>query len=634
VRRIGALAVFTSVAWAQAPGIITSELRLVLVDTVVTDKKGGYVSGLTQKDFRVFEDNKEQTISSFSVESSDSAPRYTVLFFDNATAGPGETFARQAAAHFIENSADKHRLIAVAEYTTSLSVTQNFTTDLAKLRRAVASAKVPGARTATMPAAAQAAQDNYTMGNALDALLTVARGLSSLPGRKSIVFVSSGFPDSSTTAAGIAAAINACNKANVAIYPVASSIEQLKSVTPTGGMVDSAPATANTAGMRTAMRNGLTLDDSSSGAQQSLSSLATGTGGFMILNTTDLAAGFEKVGEEQQSYYLLGYVPSGSPRPGACHTLKVRLAKSGDTVRSRSGYCEAVALDALAGTPTERDLEAKLNASTSPDVTGAQMRAAFFYTGANEARVDLSLEVPADAIAFAKEKGSPHGVFNVIGIVGAEDGSPKSRFSDTVRQDVDDKKPLHYQKQFPMLPGQYTLKLVFSGAPGRFGRLEAPLAIDPWEPATFSLSGLALGVTARPAEGLLDADSGLVEDRVPLVAGGFEIVPSGTNVLNKSAKNFVYAEVYEPALAAPGAKESDIPAVGVRMDLIDAATGKVKKDFGLTRLRVPAPNGKTSIPIGLVLTAPELEAGAYKLRVTALDAKGHAAVRVTGIRLQ
>ena len=49
--------------------VIRSETRLVLLDTVVTDKKGNYVRDLTQKDFKVYEDNKEQQITTFSLES-------------------------------------------------------------------------------------------------------------------------------------------------------------------------------------------------------------------------------------------------------------------------------------------------------------------------------------------------------------------------------------------------------------------------------------------------------------------------------------------------------------------------------------------------------------------------------------
>ena len=58
---------------AQAPApsgpVIKTETRLVLVDAVVTDKKGNYIRDLTQKDFKVWEDNKEQPIKGFSFEA-------------------------------------------------------------------------------------------------------------------------------------------------------------------------------------------------------------------------------------------------------------------------------------------------------------------------------------------------------------------------------------------------------------------------------------------------------------------------------------------------------------------------------------------------------------------------------------
>src|SRR5450759_2939616 len=50
--------------------VIKAETRLVLVDAIVTDKKGSYIGGLKQKDFRVWEDNAEQPIKTLSFESS------------------------------------------------------------------------------------------------------------------------------------------------------------------------------------------------------------------------------------------------------------------------------------------------------------------------------------------------------------------------------------------------------------------------------------------------------------------------------------------------------------------------------------------------------------------------------------
>src|ERR1700757_2016463 len=86
--------------------LIKAETRLVLVDTVVTDKKGNYVSDLEAKDFKVWEDGKEQTIKSFSYEAG-SAPNsdqkhYLVLYFDNSTMDlSDQARARDAAAKFI-----------------------------------------------------------------------------------------------------------------------------------------------------------------------------------------------------------------------------------------------------------------------------------------------------------------------------------------------------------------------------------------------------------------------------------------------------------------------------------------------------------------------------------------------------
>src|SRR5580700_3299878 len=87
---------------------IRTETRLVLVDVVVTDKKGNYVSDLAIKDFKVWEDNKEQSLKTFQFGADPSAPannqkRYMVLFFDNSSMDMGDQVrARQEAGKFID----------------------------------------------------------------------------------------------------------------------------------------------------------------------------------------------------------------------------------------------------------------------------------------------------------------------------------------------------------------------------------------------------------------------------------------------------------------------------------------------------------------------------------------------------
>ena len=50
-------------ASTQTPTVFKTEARLVPVDVVVQDKKGNYVHDLEMKDFKLWEDNKEQTIT-------------------------------------------------------------------------------------------------------------------------------------------------------------------------------------------------------------------------------------------------------------------------------------------------------------------------------------------------------------------------------------------------------------------------------------------------------------------------------------------------------------------------------------------------------------------------------------------
>jgi VWFA-related protein len=57
-------------AMSAPEATIKVDVHQVLVPVVVTDKEGHHVTGLTQADFKIFEDGVEQKITAFSVESS------------------------------------------------------------------------------------------------------------------------------------------------------------------------------------------------------------------------------------------------------------------------------------------------------------------------------------------------------------------------------------------------------------------------------------------------------------------------------------------------------------------------------------------------------------------------------------
>src|SRR6266851_3671870 len=222
---------------APQPGaMIKKESKLVLVDAVVTDKKGNYVHDLSQADFKVFEDNKEQQVSSFSAGVDAAAQangqrRYLILFFDNSTmAMPDQIQARGAGKKFIEANAGPDRMMAVVDFGGSLRIVQNFTANANLLQAAVSGVKsssvAPNApasdvpitvASAGLPSLGNAAAD-FGARSMLLAVRSLAKNLRSIPGRKMVVLFSGGFPLTSENQSELTATIDACNKSNVAVY--------------------------------------------------------------------------------------------------------------------------------------------------------------------------------------------------------------------------------------------------------------------------------------------------------------------------------------------------------------------------------------------------------------------------------
>ena len=530
-----AAAVAQTGAGAQAnpsEPIIRTETRVVLVDAVVTDKKGEYIHGLTAKDFKVWEDNDEQHITSFSVETGEAGKqqdRYMVLFFDNQAMSLSEQMqARQAAGKFIDSDSGPNRYIAVVNYSGMLQVTQNFTTDTARLKTAVTQMKLPigGGRSDAggIDSALSAAESDFTLRNGFDAIRSIARSISALPGRKTFILMSSGYLVAPENMPLVTAVINECNKANVALYPVdvrglvaalrspfiyadfrdpAASLIQKVAYTPlqkgggTGGgrgggtapigggggrggggggksPAPTAPSPGrggnNTGGYNNAAyRNNMynqsrllpPLIPNVSSSQQVLYMLANGTGGFVILNSNDLLGGMQRIARDQNEYYLLGYTPDNSEE-GKCHALKVKVDRGGASVRARTGYCDVAPKDLLSGNAIEKDLEKRVAEPVSGPVTGS-MQAPYFYTSPNRARVNFAMDIPAAGIKSNKVKGKLHAEVNLLGIAVGSDGKTAARFSDTIKFDFDDKKQF---EEFLEHPIHYDNQ--FSIAPGKY----------------------------------------------------------------------------------------------------------------------------------------------------------------------
>ncbi|MGB2590559.1 MAG: VWA domain-containing protein [Candidatus Acidiferrum sp.] len=748
-----------------APGaVIKTESRLVLVDAVVTDKKGDYVHDLTQNDFKVYEDNKEQPVASFSFGADPTLQevqekgqkRYLILFFDDSTmAAPDQIQARAAAKKFIDNNAGPERLMAVVDFGGTLQILQNFTANAALLQAAVGGAKGsavnPNAQPPVQVASAGLSPSSgpggfsspfSSMNNAeadfgarsmLLSLRSLAKNLRGVPGRKMVVLFSSGFPLTNESESELTATIDACNKANVAIYaldvrglmatapgPGGSSllqtpdkpqrevakggaqehkfgggrlvlasygVELLEPQRPgggggvggggggvggggaggghpgggtgtggtgsggtggtggtggkggtgttggTGGGTTGRPAGGGAINPNTNNPNSIytqprtivpPFPPSASTNQQILAALAEGTGGFTIFNTNDLLGGLEKIGREQNEFYLLGYVPPESTE-GSCHTLKVKMNRGGLHVRSRSGYCNTKSTNVLEGTPVEKQLEARATGNQTGSIKGP-FEVPYFYTAPNVARVNLSMEIPSNTVQFEKDKGKYHASLNVLGIAYKPDGSIGAKFSDTVNLDLEKdelkeftQKPYSYANQFDAGPGTYRLTVVVSSGKDAFGKYESPLQIDPYDGKEFSLGGVALSDSMQRLSDIpTDLDSVLLEDRTPLVVKGMQITPSASNQFKKTDKVVMYTEVYEPLLTS-----ANPPEVEAGYAIVDRSSGKVLGKSGGVKLDSYIQKGSPIIPVGFDVPVKNLAPGQYQLVVMAVDTAGH-----------
>jgi hypothetical protein len=370
--------------------------------------------------------------------------------------------------------------------------------------------------------------------------------------------------------------------------------------------------------------------------QQVLYMLADGTGGFVIVNTNDLVGGMERILKEQDQYYLLSYSPPESAE-GTCHSLKVKVDRGGTTVRARTGYCNVKPADLLAGKPVEKTLEG-IAESARPGAIKPLLALPFFFTGADTARVNVALEIPPESIKFEKAKGKQHAEVNILGIAYREDGSVGARFSDTVKLDLEDKraveefrkKPMHYDTQFDLASGQYTFKLVLAPAGSQdFGKIERPLAVEPFDGKQFAMSGVALSLHAQK---VTDVDAGmdalLTEGRTPLIAQNYQFTPTGESRFKTGDKVMLYLELYEPANAA-----ANPPQLRVRLTIFDSKTGQTKTDGSLEVTRF-ATAGNPMVAVPLQIPVAELGAGAFRCEFTAIDGLGRTARRKLEIEVE
>ena len=369
----------------------------VEVDVVVTDRQGNLVRDLKKEDFQVLEDGKSQSINTFTmvdipIERADrplfaESPiepdvktnekpfdgRVYVMVIDDLHTRFGRSIRVKAAAkQFIERRLGANDLMAIVHTAGSSDANQEFTNNKRLLLAAVdkTSGRKLDSATANKTREFNNTRDLRQQGdplndpedaergfnarNTLDTLRNVADWFGSVRGRrKAILFVSEGIDydiydmiagngsnhhSASMVMDSTRDAISAATRSNVAIYGI-----DPRGLTDLGDEsieIQSYPDDTSLGIGSGSLQNELRL------AQDSLRVLSDETGGFAVVNKNDFATAYQRIVEDNSSYYVLAYYPP-DPRPGRLHKIDVRVTRPGLTVRARKGYVTPKKADAV-----------------------------------------------------------------------------------------------------------------------------------------------------------------------------------------------------------------------------------------------------------------------------------------------
>jgi VWFA-related protein len=278
----------------EAEQTISVNASIVNVLFTVSDRKGRFVTSLPKDKFRVFEDNKIQSITQFSNET-DLPLTIAILIDTSGSIGDKLPFERQAATEFLRSTLrrgkDKALLIT---FDTGIDLIQDYTDDASALAQAAEKIRAGGS-TALYDAIHLAASEK----------------LASQTGRHIEILISDGNDTSSRKS--LAEALRSAKQSDTAIYCISTN----------SILKNSSSDTAN--------------------GTKALRRFAEETGGriFTPRTTDELASTFKEIDEELRSQYALAYHPNSTRRDGAFHTIRIETSDKELRIKARDGYFDA-----------------------------------------------------------------------------------------------------------------------------------------------------------------------------------------------------------------------------------------------------------------------------------------------------
>jgi hypothetical protein len=328
----------------------------------------------------------------------------------------------------------------------------------------------------------------------------LAQHFGGVPGRKSLIWASTGFPfalgtaPSSNTTGTLFSdwerTFRMLSDANIAVYPVdiggllpgvnANTLQNLNSTViktsgPEGGV-------AARSGQMDAVNSGAFVDPEI-GRRESMRQLADMTGGEAFYNSNNGAELFRRAGQDSAQYYVLAYYTKEAGKPG-WRKLNVKVGRDGAKVRARSGFF----FHNPAGDPeATRQVEELMAMQSELSFTSIPIRGQWqqIEPAGDNRKVHYLLSVPA-GVPFIDAEHENHINYDFRVVVTNSSGQAVSKNGQRLETNLNavnvaqiQSKGLDYTNELVLPPGQYTVHFVVrDNLRGALGSVVAPLKVE------------------------------------------------------------------------------------------------------------------------------------------------------------
>jgi VWFA-related protein len=426
--------------------------RLVQLNVLVHDAKGKPVRGLTKGDFVVLDEGRQRRVAIFRIAEERATPvaaiashplsvtnrglaqaerpaAATILLVDslNMRSTDDLLYTKRELPKFLKNL---HTGDPVAVYNLAgptVRVIHEFSDNTESLIRSAERGSSVVSQLLRGEPAGMRIRVEWT----LAAMEAIAMHLADIPGRKTLVWISSAFPITLGFAhmenlAGGASTANAkagdlesyhdrlkrlariLNSIDLAIYPV----------DPRGLMIDDRYKATARSGDVSASRL-QSAGENSLGEFATMDLIASETGGRAYYNANALGDSIQRAVDDARVTYVLGFYPDEASWNGRNHRLEVRVNRPGVEVRSRRSY---FASDAHVESQPEREAALKAAAVTALNgtVIGVTVNVASNPLRPGAQQIEVTVD-PQD-VHFESKNGKWQADFDLVLTQQAPDG--------------------------------------------------------------------------------------------------------------------------------------------------------------------------------------------------------------------